>query len=130
MINENVIQRQGRIKREMLLQSLARPYDVDMLDAERYEERFMQVIGKKLVSDIDLKTMETNPIYKVSTYGDKVMVKAIPEDKVYLQSGMFSGKKYGEDIFRSLNEDVWKLGDYNSYTEDKPELTLVNGVYE
>ncbi len=114
----------------MLEQKLAIPYDVDMLNTNNYYDRFMQMIGKKIISDIDRNVLETNPITKVEFDGDKIGVKAIPEDKVYLQSGMFSGKKYGEDIFRSLNEDVWKLGDYNSYTEDKPELTLVNGVYE
>ncbi len=122
MINESKTQRQGRIKREMLLQNLAIPYDVDSLSGENYYDRFMQVMGKKMVSDIDRKMLETNPITKVEFDGAKVVVKAIPEEKVYLQSGMFSGKKYGEDIFQSLNEANWKL--------DEPELTLVNGVYE
>ncbi len=115
-------QEQGRIKREMVLQNLAVPYDVDMLNTNNYYDRFMQMIGKEIISDIDRKTLETNPITKVEFNGDKIGVKAIPEDKVYLQSGMFSGKKYGEDIFRSLNEADWKL--------DEPELTLVDGVYE
>ncbi len=122
MINENVIQRQGRIKREMLLQKLAVPYDVDMLDAPKYYDMFMNIMGKKMVSDIDRKMLETNPMCQVKLDDGKIMVEAIPEEKVYLQSGMFSGKKYGEDIFRSLNEANWKT--------NEPELTLVNGVYE
>ncbi len=68
MIDENVIQRQGRIKREMLEQQQAVPFDLR-------SENLINRMSEKLLRDIDVQMLETNPVYK--------NYKVIPIEKFY-----------------------------------------------
>ncbi len=116
MIKGNLTQNQGRIKREMLEQQLAVPFDHN-------SQSLINGLSESLLNKIDRKMLETTPIYKVSAYRDKVMLDHIPPEKLYRTTGLFCPEQYGKDVARSIVEGV-------AAKVIEPELTLVNGVYE
>ncbi len=131
-------QAQSRIRRKMLEQQLAVPYDLNA-------ENLLNRMSEKMLKDIDSQMLETNPIIKINCKDDKILINPIPPEKVYRSSGLFSGEQYGKDVARNImdnfsKEDVWKWPNFNhavtkadEYIEredSRIELTLTNGVFE
>ncbi len=115
MIDTVKKQAQGRIKRQMLEQSLAVPLN------DTHPMSLVNRLSEKMLRDIDKKMLETTPIYKVSTYADKVKLDHIPPEKFYRTSCLFSGEQYGKDVARNIMD---------TFTKPELELTLANGVFE
>ncbi len=113
MIEETVTQSQGRIRRQILRQQYAQPLNdelepdfPDLFDGKKHADRFMQIISDKLVSDLDMKMLETNPFMQIKTDGDEIKINRVP------------------------SVDVWKWPKFDHGKKNELELTLVNGVYE
>lgn len=125
MIEENVIQRQGRIKRQMLEQQLAVPFNIN-------SESLLTRMSEKMLRDIDSKMLETNPLIKINLDGDKIRINPIPPEKVYVQSGMYNKPVEVEDVWNwpKLNDAVTKADEYIEREDSRIELTLTNGVFE
>ncbi len=111
----------------MLEQALAMPYDINA-------ERLINRLSEKLLLDTDRKMLEKNPIVRLKSWEDKIVIEPVDPGKVYLQSGANSASMKDSTWFNPEFTDkviIRKVPDITIDAYEKPlELTLINGVFE
>ncbi len=117
MIEETKIQSQGRIRRQMIEQSLASPMANDIIitstpRAKSFLAELMNRMTDQIAHRLDTEMLKTNPIIKIKSYGDKIEIDKIHPGRVFIGADYAAGQS-PEEI-----------------RETNFELTLVNGVYE
>ncbi len=129
------IQEQGRIKRQMIEQEYARPFDLVMSDPSHHQGYMKQMIDRlhdEMQLKLNYQTLETNPAFLVDCkdtvkFGKVPNVKITPipakrlyADKRYLQTKGFSNTM--------STDKVWPLTKEKKFP-DEIELTFKDGEF-
>ncbi len=117
MIEETKIQSQGRIRRQMIEQSLARPMsdDIVIVSTPRSKSLMAELMNRmtdQIAHRLNTEMLKTNPMVQIKSYEDKIKIDTIHPGRVFIGADYAAGNS--PEKIRETNF----------------ELTLVNGVYE